>query len=78
MPIQPVSNLNNNSKRKFNVNPVTYTGYGALALGTASVIAAANKKIKWHKYFAYAAGALAFIHTGIIEGLRFSRNKGEK
>lgn len=50
----------------------------ALALGTASVIAAANKKIKWHKYFAYAAGALAFIHTGIIEGLRLSRNKGEK
>lgn len=47
MPIQPVSNLNNNSKRKFNLNPVTYTGYGALALGTASVIAAANKKIKW-------------------------------
>lgn len=84
MPIQPINSIistnsqtqNKSQKPKF--NPVSVSGYAALGFGTASVIAAANKKIKSHKYLGYIAGALAFLHTGIIEGMRFNRRKGEK
>lgn len=84
MPIAPINNAvsnnlqNQNKFQKPKFNPVSITGYGALGFGTASVIAAANKKLKSHKYLGYIAGALAFLHTGIIEGMRFNRRKGEK
>lgn len=72
MAIQPISNITAKSSNIPKLNPVTATGYGALVTGTASVIAASNKKIKWHKYLAYAAGAFAFLHTGLILGQRLA------
>lgn len=65
-------------RSNYKYNYVKYTGYGALALGVASGVAAMNKKIKPHKYLAYAAGILAFVHTGIIEWFRFQRNKSKQ
>lgn len=85
MPILPINNLVSNnlqaqkvSSKKTKFHSVSMTGYGALGFGTASVIAAANKKLKSHKYLGYIAGALAFLHTGIILGMRFNRKKEDK
>lgn len=78
MPIQPITVQPQEAvKRKF-LNPVSITGYASLACGTASVVTAANKKIKAHKYLAYIAGALAFLHTGIVEGRKIAFKKGTK
>ncbi len=38
-----------------------------LCYGVGSVIAIKNKSFKWHKYLAYASGALALAHIGLIE-----------
>lgn len=65
------------SRSNYKFNYVKYTGYGSLALGAASGIAAMNKKIKPHKYLAYAAGILAIVHTGIIEWFHFKRKKSD-
>ncbi len=73
MAIPPISNSNTTALRRNKLNPVSTTGYGSLLFGTASVIAASNKKMKAHKYLGYIAGALAFLHTGIILGLRNSK-----
>ena len=76
MPVQPINAIQPPSQtRKFKLNPESSTGYGALAAGTVSVVAASSKKIKTHKYLGYLAGALAFIHTGIILGARFASQK---
>ena len=76
MPIQPINAIQQPSQtRKFKLNPVSSTGYGALAAGTLSVIAASGKKNKTHKFLGYLAGALAFVHTGIILGARFASQK---
>lgn len=77
MPIQAINNANTNSfqRIKSKVNSVSLTGYGALVLGTASAIAGNRKKIKMHKYLAYIAGALAFVHTGIIEFNHYKRRQ---
>ncbi len=48
-------------------NYVSYTGYGALAAGVASGIAARMKKFKAHRYLAYAACILSVAHLGIVE-----------
>ena len=78
MPIQPLIStvLANSQTKKPKFNSVSITGYSALGFGM--VIPATNKKLKSHKYLGYIAGALAFLHTGIIEGMRFNRRKGEK
>ena len=80
MPIQPLIStvLANSQTKKPKFNSVSITGYSALGFGMASVIAATNKKLKSHKYLGYIAGALAFLHTGIIEGMRFNSRQGEK
>lgn len=79
MPIQAVNNLNiSNIEKKLTNNSVSITGYGALGFGTASAIAGYQKKIKLHKHFAYIAGALAFLHTGIIEYYHHKRRNGKK
>lgn len=76
MSVQRVCINNAGTKPKIKMNPVSVTGYGALGLGTLSVVSAANKKVKSHKYFGYLAGALAFIHTGLILGGRMAhKNK---
>lgn len=75
MPVQPINGTQTPQTRKFKRNPVSATGYGALAAGTLSVVAASGKKIKTHKFLGYIAGALAFIHTGIILGARFASQK---
>lgn len=76
MSVQRVCINNAGTKRQIKMNSVSVTGYGALGLGTLSVVSAANKKVKSHKYFGYLAGALAFIHTGIILGGRMAhKNK---
>lgn len=75
MPIQPLNGTQPPQTRKFKLNPVSSTGYGTLAAGTLSVIAASSKKIKTHKFLGYLAGGLAFIHTGIILGSRFASKK---
>ena len=72
MSVQRVGINNAGTKPKIKMNPVSVTGYGALGLGTLSVVSAANKKVKSHKYLGYLAGALAFIHTGIILGGRMA------
>lgn len=79
IPAINASNPTNSTKSgKSRLNPVSITGYGSLGFGTASVVAAANKKLKSHKYLGYIAGALAFLHTGIIEGMRLSKKRAEK
>lgn len=78
MAIQPLSVQNSTAVKRKPLNPVSLTGYASLAFGTASVVAGANKKIKAHKYLAYIAGALAFLHTGIVEGRKISFKKGVK
>ncbi len=78
MAIQPIIAQNSTAVKRKPLNPVLLTGYASLALGTASVVAAANKKIKAHKYLAYIAGALAFLHTGIVEGRKNAFKKGVK
>ncbi len=75
MPVQPVGNKITTSSHKIKLNPVTATGYVALAAGTLSVIAASNKKMKTHKISGYIAGALAFIHTGIVLGGRMAAKR---
>ena len=76
--VNSVNTKNSLNKPKQKFNYVTITGYGALALGTASAIAGYKKKIKPHKYFAYIAGALAFVHTGIIEFYHHKKNNAAK
>lgn len=77
MSVPSVSNVSLNSKtnnvqRKFNY--VKYSGYAALGFGIASGVAASSfKKIKVHKYLAYAAGILAVVHTALIEMRRFNQ-----
>lgn len=80
MPIPPVSAVNTStqSRKQMKINPVTVTGYGALVFGTASAIEGYRKKIKPHKYFAWGAGILAFVHTGLVEYRRFNRKKIQK
>lgn len=77
MSVQAINSVNsktNNSKSKFNY--VKYTGYGSLGFGIASGVAASSlKKIKLHKYLAYAAGILALVHTVLIEMRRINKNK---
>jgi len=86
MPIPPINSVNsvistntvNTSAkaRKYSfLTPVSATGYGTLLLGGASAILARKKKIKPHIYLAYAAGALAVIHTALIEWHRFMAKK---
>ncbi len=48
-------------------NPLRDTGYAAVALGVASAAAAGNRKIKLHKYLAYASGVFTLVHIGIVE-----------
>lgn len=74
MPIPPINPSNTSQPRKRSFfTPVSVTGYGALILGGASAIAARKKKIKNHVYIAYAAGALALIHTALVEWRRFCK-----
>jgi hydroxyethylthiazole kinase-like sugar kinase family protein len=54
-----------NPKPKLNLAKIT--GYGCLTSGMGSIIAAKTKNLNLHKNLAYIAGALAIIHTGIIE-----------
>lgn len=65
------SNLQKPSKPNY----VKITGYGALGLGAASAIAGLNKKIKPHKYLAYAAGILAGFHTVLVEWYHLQRKR---
>lgn len=67
MPVQAINTAVpvNHKKRKF--NPVTVTGYTAVAAGLGSGIAGSNKKIKLHKQLAYAAGIFTAVHIGLIE-----------
>ena len=55
------------TKKHSFLNPASLTGYGALGCALGSVVAIKNKSFKWHKYLAYAAGALAIAHVGLIE-----------
>jgi sulfite exporter TauE/SafE len=56
-----------NSKPKQKLNLAKITGYSCLGCGLGSIIAVKTKNLKLHKSLAYLAGALAIIHTGIIE-----------
>lgn len=74
VPITAINNINtttltqSSQPKKHNpINPASVTGYGALGCAVGSVIAIKNKSFKWHKYLAYAAGAFALAHVGIIE-----------
>ncbi len=83
MEIQAINNSNHNPqaqpipKKKNKFNSVTLTGYASLGFGIASGIAGAKKKIKLHKNLAYIAGALAIIHTGIIEWFHYKHRKNK-
>lgn len=65
------ANSQNNSKRNY----VSITGYAAAACGVASGILGVNKKIKLHRYFAYAAGFLTALHIGIVETNNYQYRK---
>ena len=56
-------------------NPANVTGYGTLGCAIGSIAAIKNKSFKWHKNLAYAAGALALIHAGIIEWFHHNKRK---
>lgn len=77
MRVSSVNSLNFSSNpqvsKKHKRNYVKITGYASLGFGLASGILALNKKIKAHKYLAYASGIFAIIHTGIIEYYNFKR-----
>lgn len=83
MEIQAINNSNHNPqaqptpKKKSKFNSVTLTGYASLGFGIASGIAGAKKKIKLHKNLAYIAGALAILHTGIIEWFHYKYRKNK-
>ena len=78
MQIQPINNANTKHHQK--INTVTLTGYASLGFGIASGLAAAGKKkkLKLHKTLAYISGAMALIHTGIIEWYKFNRKNNLK
>ncbi|MBD5402420.1 hypothetical protein HDR58_06425 [bacterium] len=76
MAIQSVNNIttsNTTFKKRFNVPKIT--GYAALGFGLASVVAVSKKKIKMHKMLAYLSGAMAVLHTGVIEYYHLKRSK---
>ncbi len=82
MKVQAINNNQNQQtqttpKKKSKFNSVTLTGYASLGFGIASGIAGAKKKIKLHKNLAYIAGALAIIHTGIIEWFHYKYRKNK-
>lgn len=60
----------NRKKRAFR-NYVSWSGYGAVAAGVASGVAAHYKKIKLHKELAYLSAALTLLHIGIVEWKKF-------
>lgn len=64
---QPAQAQVKNTQKHSYFNPANITGYATLASGVGSVIAIKNKSFKWHKYLAYASGALALAHIGLIE-----------
>lgn len=66
----------NDNRKSFNV--VTWTGYGAVALGVASGVAAHKKNIKLHKTLAYLAGILTLAHIGIVEIKKFRYRQSQK
>lgn len=80
MPIQAINNADTNTKSRPKINTVAITGYASLGFGLASGFAAAGKKkkISLHKNLAYISGAMALIHTGIIEWYKFNRKKNSK
>lgn len=57
--------------QKPGINYVKITGYGALASGVLCGFTA--KKRKYHKMFAYIAGALSLAHIGILEYYKHKR-----
>ncbi len=66
MPIQPINNIHTKPKT-YRPNYVKISGYGSLAFGIGSIIAATQHKMKTHKTLAYIASALALGHVGLIE-----------
>lgn len=77
MQISPVSTTNQstNTKKKIWKHPLRDTGYASAVLGVASGIAGSQKKIKLHKYLAYAAGVLMLAHIGIAEYFKHKKVK---
>lgn len=77
MPIQSINNANTPIKQRHKINTVTLSGYASLSFGLASIMAVTRKKknIKLHRNLAYISGAMALIHTGIIEWYKFNRKK---
>ena len=59
-------------------NYVSWSGYGAVALGVASGFAGHYKKIKLHKNLAYGCAALTLFHVGIIEWKKFQYKRSLK
>ncbi len=56
-------------------HPLRDTGYASAALGIASGIAGSRKKIKMHKYLAYASGFFMLAHIGIAEYYKHKKSK---
>ena len=78
MPFAPVINIAAllTVKKNLLINPVRDTGYAAAVLGIGSAVAGTKKKIKPHKYLAYAAGIVTLAHIGIVEYYKhFSKQK---
>lgn len=75
IPALPMTNSNSKPYGDNRVNYVKITGYGALGCGICCGLAGVNKKIKRHKYLAYASILLALVHTGLIEWYHYKRSK---
>ena len=72
MKVSPISQSQGISFRgEKKVNPVTWTGYGAIAFGVASAVTGNKKKISVHKNLAYIAGVLTLLHLGIVEYFKY-------
>ena len=77
MNVSPISQKQyiNFSRNKCSFNTVAWSGYGAIGLGIASVIAANKKRYPLHKNLAYLAGVLALLHIGIVEYNKYKYRK---
>lgn len=73
--INQVSFSSSETPQSKKYSPVKITGYTSLGLGIASIAAASNKKIKFHRTLGWSAGILALVHTGLVEWRHYQKNK---
>lgn len=67
MNVKPVDTTHSNNQIKILRDFTKISGYGAILTGAVSIGAAAQKKIKTHKFLGITSIILALTHVGIIK-----------